>query len=212
MREYCSLITSWRNCSSVASAEMATMLGRGVITSRTTLSPNSTTDWISLRSSSSMRPSSVPAEISASMFSAGVGSSSGVPVSSVRSMSDWKKSSSATQRAGHQGQAAKQRAPAAAASVPEVRRYSNCGTAYEAPIMVSHAASAAFPERRAGARDAPSADQARHSTPSSTSSVCLMRKTCRAPSSVSSPSRSSSVSLKNLSEGRSRVRSRMLSR
>ena len=49
------------------------MLGRGVMTSRTTLSPNSTTDWMSLRSSSSMRPSSVPAEISASMFSAWVG-------------------------------------------------------------------------------------------------------------------------------------------
>ena len=60
MREYCSLITSWRSSSSVASAGMATMLGRGVITSRTTLSPNSTTDWISLRSSSSIRPSSVP--------------------------------------------------------------------------------------------------------------------------------------------------------
>jgi hypothetical protein len=55
---------------------MATILGRGVMTSRTTLSPNSTTDWISLRSSSSMRPSSVPAEISASMFSAWVGGSS----------------------------------------------------------------------------------------------------------------------------------------
>src|ERR1039457_4258476 len=29
MREYCSVMTSWRNCSSVASAEMATMFGRG---------------------------------------------------------------------------------------------------------------------------------------------------------------------------------------
>src|ERR1022692_4698566 len=46
MREYCSVITSWRSCSSVASAEMATIFGRGVMTSRTTLSPNSTTDWI----------------------------------------------------------------------------------------------------------------------------------------------------------------------
>ena len=29
MREYCSLITSWRNCSRVASAGMATISGRG---------------------------------------------------------------------------------------------------------------------------------------------------------------------------------------
>ena len=35
MREYCSVITSCRNSSSEASAAIATMLGRGVITSRT---------------------------------------------------------------------------------------------------------------------------------------------------------------------------------
>src|ERR1035437_7195245 len=97
MREYCSVMTSWRSCSSVASAEMATILGRGVMTSRTTLSPNSTTDWISLRSSSSINPSSVPAEMRASMFSAGVGSSAAVPASSVRSIRDWKKVRRATQ-------------------------------------------------------------------------------------------------------------------
>src|ERR1019366_6217409 len=79
MREYCSVMTSWRNCSSVASAEMATMFGRGVMTSRTTLSPNSTTDWMSLRSSSWINPSSVPAEMRASTFSAEVGSSAGAP-------------------------------------------------------------------------------------------------------------------------------------
>ena len=77
-------------------AEMATILGRGVMTSRTTLSPNSTTDWISLRSSSSMRPSSVPAEISASMFSACVGGSSRRWYRRSISTSDWKKPSTAT--------------------------------------------------------------------------------------------------------------------
>src|ERR1039458_8767128 len=51
---------------------------------------------MSLRSSSSMRPSSVPAEISASMFSACVGGSSAPLVLSVISTSDWKKASTAT--------------------------------------------------------------------------------------------------------------------
>ena len=44
MREYCSLTTSSCSASSVWSAWMATMLGRGVMISRTTLSPNATTD------------------------------------------------------------------------------------------------------------------------------------------------------------------------
>src|ERR1022692_2622087 len=51
---------------------------------------------MSLRSSSSMRPSSVPAEISASMFSSCVGGSSAPLVLSVISTSDWKKASTAT--------------------------------------------------------------------------------------------------------------------
>ncbi len=68
------------------------MFGRGVITSRTTLSPNSTTDWISLRSSSSIKP----------FFGAGGDQRFDVlgrggrlfvraAASSVRSISDWKK-------------------------------------------------------------------------------------------------------------------------
>ena len=46
---------------SVASARIATMSGRGVITSRTSVSPKSTIDWSSCRSSRSMRPSCSPA-------------------------------------------------------------------------------------------------------------------------------------------------------
>ena len=70
---------------------MATILGRGVITSRTVLSPKATTDWISLRSSFSMMPSSSPAEMSASMSPDGPGPSSLVLAGSDSSTSDWKK-------------------------------------------------------------------------------------------------------------------------
>ena len=49
---------------------------------------------------------------------------------------------------------------------------------------------------------------ARKQTPSSTSSVCLMSENASTPSSPSTPMRSSSVSLKNWSAGRSRERSR----
>ena len=98
------------------------MLGRGVITSRTTLSPNSTTDWISLRSSSSIRPSSVPAEISASMFSAGVGSSvgwRGVVGEIDQRLEEGEHGDAGPRDQRHQRAAA---APAAAASAPLVRR------------------------------------------------------------------------------------------
>ncbi len=44
--------------SMVASAEIDTMSVRGVIASRTTMSPNSKIEWISLRSSRSMASSS----------------------------------------------------------------------------------------------------------------------------------------------------------
>src|ERR1035441_7462960 len=135
MRENCSVITSWRSCSSVASAEMATIFGRGVMTSRTTLSPNSTTDWISLRSSSSINPSSVPAEISASMFSAEVGSSAAVLVSSVRSIRDWKKASRATQ--GRAIQANRRSIGTSGSSHwPPVRRESSWGSAKQTAIIV----------------------------------------------------------------------------
>ena len=98
------------------------MFGRGVITSRTTLSPNSTTDWISLRSSSSIRPSSVPAEISASMFSAGVGASSAARGIVGQVDQRLEEGEQATQGRASQRQHPQQRDAAAAASAPLVRR------------------------------------------------------------------------------------------
>src|SRR4030081_3655917 len=56
---------------------MAKILGRGVITSRTVLSPNSTTDWMSWRSPSCKMPSSSAASIRASTASDGCSGSSG---------------------------------------------------------------------------------------------------------------------------------------
>ncbi len=50
-----------RTSASVASSGTATTSGRGVMTSRTSVSPKSTIDWMSRRSSRSMRPSCSPA-------------------------------------------------------------------------------------------------------------------------------------------------------
>ena len=61
IREYSCSRKSARNASSVASARMATMSGRGVMTSRTSVAPKSTIDCSSRRSSRSMRPCSSPA-------------------------------------------------------------------------------------------------------------------------------------------------------
>ena len=58
----------------------------------------------------------------------------------------------------------------------------------------------------------PEVNQAQYKMPISTSRVCLISEKAPAPSSVFSPSLSSRVFLKNSSEGRSRVRSRRLSR
>ena len=57
----CMFVTSARRSASVASARTATMSGRGVMTSRTSVSPKSTIDSISRRSSRSIRPSCSPA-------------------------------------------------------------------------------------------------------------------------------------------------------
>src|SRR5688500_19524216 len=58
MREYCSSRKRSRSTGSVASARMATISGRGVITSRTTVSVKSTIDCSSSRPScSEMTPS-----------------------------------------------------------------------------------------------------------------------------------------------------------
>ena len=51
MREYSSSAKSARNSATVASCAMATISGRGVMTSRTSVPPKSTTDCSSLRSS-----------------------------------------------------------------------------------------------------------------------------------------------------------------
>ena len=122
MREYCSWMTSWRSSSSVASAEMATILGRGVITSRTTLSPNSTTDWISLRSSSSINPSSCAGgNQRLDVFRRSGLLLVGVGESSARSISDWKKPRTATQ--GRATQARPRSSGTSGSSQwPEVRR------------------------------------------------------------------------------------------
>ncbi len=50
----------------VARASMATMSGRGIITSRTTVSPNSMIEWMSWRSSRSMTSSSTATSARAS--------------------------------------------------------------------------------------------------------------------------------------------------
>ena len=60
MREYSCSRNSARSSSSVASARIATMSGRGVITSRTSVSPKSTIDCSSRRSSPSIRPGPRP--------------------------------------------------------------------------------------------------------------------------------------------------------
>ena len=61
MREYSCSRNSARSSSIVASARIATMSGRGVMTSRTSVSPKSTIDCSSRRSSPSISPAPRPA-------------------------------------------------------------------------------------------------------------------------------------------------------
>jgi hypothetical protein len=83
------LLEQFEKASSVMEPETAKTAGRGVITSRTSLSPNSTAERTSSRSLSSRMPSSSPASISASTSTAG--SSSSLAGSSASSLQRRKK-------------------------------------------------------------------------------------------------------------------------
>ena len=171
------------------------MLGRAVITSRTTLSPNSTTDWISFRSSSSIRPSSAPAEMSASMFSAAVASSSSRLV--VGKIDQRLEEARATPPPA--GRAAPSRAAAArpaAAIAPSSGGTEAAARRRTSRPSCSHTATPVCRIIRP-VHGWPSANQAKNRIASQTSSECLISEKIPAPCSVLSPIFSSSVSLKN---------------
>src|SRR5882757_8629602 len=135
-------MTNSRKSSSDFDASIATILGRGVITSRTVLSPNATTDWMSLRSSFSMMPSSSPAEMSASMSPATLGTSGLTEPGSASSTNDSKNprmaASGRTSKAQSRSTGAK-----GSSQCPLVLRYSNCAKTYVDASMLSHENSAA---------------------------------------------------------------------
>ena len=162
--------------------------GRGVITSRTTMSPNSTTERTSARSLSSRMPSSSPASSRASTPSSGCSSSS-FSRSARAAMESSRPSSSVTGSTRYNNPSNGQRS--CCTHKPRVRANSTCGSSRSKKTTIN--SSSASVCRYCG-HPAPAVPVARTMPSSSaraTSDVCRRMEAERAMLSLESPKRGS---------------------